>query len=504
MKHLFNKLLPFIASAVLALSLAFSDLTFAAGNIFYVTPVSSEVTVGGTLNVTVAGYVEGSSNSSVVGSLTFPSNLLSVANISTNGSSFPGIAPYQQGGEIKFSGGQGKPNGQLLIFTVAFTVVNSGSATIGFSPDSKINGSPATLKTGTYTLKHPPTPTPTPTPQPTPTPTPTPTPQPTPTPTPTPEPTPTSPDTDTTAPDASGLIQDVTVQTSYTSVKVSWKLSDSTATSAILHGSSSDKVTTSAPVSKEGNGVYTSTITGLTPGVRYYLAINATKANSETGSYSRTIITQGYPVKLTITQAGKPASAAKITIGQQTYAATNDGTISLALAAGSYNGTITTTDGATKSASFTITSQPIPGDNSAPKSQAFGFDVPIGTAAPEGGSFSFIMFLGVLVGGIAIVAVAFLVFVTIRRRRFETFDPQSKGQTTAIVIEDGYNWEAHQNDTPVSSNPLPTPLSQPHNSVYMNDEEPVDMFDQPTQKPSSSNDTTPHQASSHINSPQLH
>ena len=449
----------------------------AAGEQLLIDPNTSTLTTGGTLTVTVRGYAN-TTGLQAAGRVVYSGNLVVMNTDPSVGSgSFNGVPSITQGnGGVDFSTGSSKKTGILTIFTITFRAQSAGQATVGFTDGSTLGGDTTIRKNGAFTINAPPTPTPTPTPAPTPAP---PTPTPTPTPAPTdPEPTtPTEqPPEDDTTPDTSGLIKDVTTQTTYTTIKINWELNDTNGTSKLLYGTNSDDITKSAPVTKQGVSGFSSTIGELTPGVRYYLIINGTRADGSTGTYSRTVITQGYPVKLSIMQAGAPAAAAKITIGQQTYAATNDGTVSLSLAAGSYNGVITATDGASQTVSFSVVAQAIPAEGTTLKSQNFSFAIPKGEGQNSSGAgLSPLLFLGILVGALAITAVGFLAFVTIRRRRYESFGDTSANAQTAIVIEDGYNWESHP-APPSVSRPQASP-TQNHNSVYIEDEEPVDMFD---------------------------
>ena len=47
---------------------------------------------------------------------------------------------------------------------------------------------------------------------------------------------------------------------------------------------------------------------------------------------------------------------------------------------------------------------------------------------------------------------------------------------TTVVIDDGYNWR-QEADTPPTPMPPQAPPTPPNSSVFLDDEEPTDMFD---------------------------
>ncbi|RYX79537.1 hypothetical protein EON76_02360 [bacterium] len=492
MKTIYNmhhRIVSILCIIILLFPLVAIRTTYAAGNTLYVTPNSSQITTGGTFSVNVRGYVETSSGGTgnVSGALTYPQNLLTVLDTSTSGSNYNNPTISRNTGAIGFSGSQSPgPSGQVQIFSVTFRATSAGTATLGFGSSSTINQSATNRNTATYTISNPaPTPTPTPVPTPTPTPTPTPVPTPTPTPTPTPVPTPTESETSTpedavTTVDPTGLINSVTIEPSYTTAKISWKIKASSGSTELLYGTSSDEMTTKAETSKDESGIYTSVIKDISPGTRYYFAINGTGDDKKTSSYSAVVVTRGYPVRLIITEGGEPSSSAKIKIGQQSYATSKDGVVNLSLSEGKYTGTITTTS--SQSVNFDVKKKDIPANGDAPELQSYTFDLPATAALVPGTSFSWLGFIGVLAGGVAVVVIGFLVFFAIRRRRFESINSFANSQT--VVIEDGYNWREHVQDSNTSSTesresstldyfpiaPPPTPPIPPQSQLYAQDQ----------------------------------
>jgi hypothetical protein len=486
MKHNYYRTFAVMCAVVISIaSFTTSHRVFAAGNKLFITPTSSQLTVGGTVNVNVKGYVESSTAvGSVSGVVTYPSAQLRVIGTSTTGSAYNNPNISVGGSTINFSGTKSPgPTGQVQVFTITFQAVGAGSATVGFSGESNLNQVATDKAVGSFTISNPaptPTPTPTPTPSPTPTPTPTPTPSPTPTPTPTTEtPTATADEEDVTTPDVTGLISSVNRAGEYKNMTLSWQLT-SPGTAELYYGTASDKVTTKIDVTKGDGETFSAKINDLTPGTRYFFNISAKGEGNKMATYSGTFSTLGYPVTLKITQAGSPAVNAKIQLGQQQYATSKDGTSTLALAANQYNAVISVGD-QTKSVSFTVDSKEIP-TNGSPETQEFSFDVPLAATTEEGGGFSLFAFIGVMVAGVALVIGGFLVFVTIKRRRYETDAGYSnQTPTTSVIIDDGYDWRHDESPSTMTQQPDITPVNAPtvhSNSVYLEEEEPLDMFEQ--------------------------
>ena len=509
-----------VVAAIIVLSFAYSPISRAAGNILYVTPSSTQVNINGSFNISIRGYVESSgSNGTVSGTLTYPKNLLRVTGTPTSGSAYgnPTVTQNAGNGTISFSGSQSPgPSGQVQIFSVSFQAIAAGSATVGFTGDSNINSASTTRNTGTYTITDPnPPPATCPAGQ-TGTPPNCKTPAPATCPsgqvgtppnctTPAAEPTPSTPapansdqptTDDVTAEDSTGLINTVNIVSQYTSSSISWKINAANGTTELLHGKSSDATTTKAEATKASDGTYTATINNLQPGTRHYFTINGTSDSKKPGAYSGVLTTRGYPVKLTITQNGTPSGKAKVKIGQQSYSTSTEGTITLSLAQGNYSGTATT-DSTAKDISFSVAEKSIPSDGSAPELQSWTFDLPT-NGQVAGSQFSVLAFVGVLLVGGVILVLGFVIFLAIRRRRFES--ENYSNPAGSVVIEDGYDWRSspppgtpsspYEPLSAPSPQQIPLPSAQPspgqlpplpplphNNSVYINEEEPLDMFD---------------------------
>jgi hypothetical protein len=183
---------------------------FAAGSAtLYLTPASGSYSVGSSVNVQVWANTGTDPSNAVEADLSYSQAQLQFVSIDGTGSAF-GIAAAGSGGSGSVTiargvtGGQPPVTGAVLVATVKFNVIASGSASITFKNSSAIvrsTDSTNILNTtvgATYTIAAAATPTPTPVATPTPTPapgtthTPTPTPKPGTTPTPTSTPSPTA------------------------------------------------------------------------------------------------------------------------------------------------------------------------------------------------------------------------------------------------------------------------------------------------------------------------
>ena len=494
MIHLLQRIFIAISIVTIALSAVFSTPVFAASNKLFLTPTSSQLTVGGTISVNVKGYIEASSNiGSVTGTLNYPSALLRVIDTPPGNSAYNSPSISVGANSITFSGTKNPgPVGQVHIFSVTFQAVGAGTARVDFGGNSKLNQVATDLSGAQFSIANPPRPNPPPTPAPTPTPTPAPTPTPTPSPSPSPTPAPNPDevqppvdDEDVTTPDMTGLIKNVNRTGYYNKALVSWGLTEANAAAEFVYGESSDNMSIKGAVIKSPDGNLSVSLPNLAPGMRYFFRITAIGAGDKTATYSGTVSTLGYPIGITITQGGQPVVNAKIQIGQQQYATSKDGTSTLMLAAGTYTTTISYGN-ASKQETIKVEKKAIPENNDPPEKQLYKFELPAaGDEASGGGGMSIFVFIGVMVAGLALITGAFLVFVAIKRRRMESGYGSSYSATTSVIIDDGYNWEK-ENTSPTPPAPtLPTPPlgAMPpvepyrHTSVHLDEEEPKDMFE---------------------------
>lgn len=495
----------------LMVSLIPSKLVFAADpNQLFISPASSQMNIGTTFTVNIKSYVASGQSTSklcggvtyqtannVCGSVTYPAGQLKiVANgISTNGTAYESPSISQGNGTIGFSSGVRTQTGSNIaqVFAVTFQAIGAGNATVGFGNGSQVNGATTLFKSGVYTITNP-TPVQSSAPPKASSPAkPSPSPVTVVTTTPSPQ-----PDTATeiepqSSPDPTGVIDEVSVDPFYSTSTVSWRVNAPNPTATVTYGTKSTQLDKNATISKKQDGTFTATLTGLTPGVRYYFAIAASGDGGKAGNYSGTIITRGFPILLTITENNIAAKNAQVKIGSSfNRTASADGKVAAGLASGSYSGTITT-DTASLTINLTVETKTLPADGKAPPSQTFSYNL---TSSPleqgPGSGFTILSFIGALLGGTVILGFGFFGFLIYRRRKFENFS--TVGTTSTVVVDDGYTWHEQNNGTgaavptPTSedtteSQPLPTYSAPQNNSVHLSESEPLDMFEQAAKFP---------------------
>ncbi len=426
------------------------------------------------------------SSGNVSGTVTYPTNLLRVTGISTGGSAYGAPSITQGAGTVSFSGSRSPaPSGFAQVFSITFQAIGAGTAAVNFSGDSRVNSTTTSYASGEFTITNPnPPPTTSSTPKPSPSTKPSVTPVPIISTTPTPSPEPTG-DNPQPTPDPSGVVDSVTVNPSYTTATINWKVNATNPKSTMGYGTKSTSLDKQAAIGTGADGGFKSTITGLTPGNRYYFSITGTGDGGKSGTYSGTIITNGFPVTMTITENNQPASGAQVRIGSISKSTGSNGKLSIGLAAGSYRGTITTGT-ASLTIDLSVEAKTIPEDGSAPATQNFTYNL---TSSPldggPGSSTSVLAFVGILLAGTVVIGLGFAGFIVYRRRKFENGSPSISTPSSTVIIDDGYDWRQETSDTTIQAQPT-TPLPPPpqvetprhNNSVYIDEEEPLDMFEQ--------------------------
>lgn len=473
----------------LVVALLPSGIVYANSNRLFITPNSSQMNTNTTFIVNVRSYSDSDQASGrTQGAVTFPSQLLQVTGTSTNGSAYGSPSISQGAGVINFSGVRNPAqSGVAHIFSITFKTTSAGIATVGFTDSSKVNNSTTTYTNGVFTITSPTPPAPSPSAPPRPSTFPSPvTPIPsvsTPTPTPSPSPTPEVEAAQT--PDPTGVVDNVVVQPSYTSVTVTWKVNASNPTSTFSYGTKSSSLENKAEVERKSDGSFSATIKNIKPGSRHYYSIAGAGDANKSGTYSGTVTANGFPVLLTITENNLPAERAQIKINNRTYTTSTDGKLSIGLAAGSYAGTIVT-DTSSLTVTVVVADKAIPSDGSAPERQSFTYNLTSSALAQGPGStVSILSFIGILGIGTVIIGFAFVAFIAHRRRKLEQDGVQvytNKSPASSVIIEDGYSWHEPTAQTGESAEPTENTVarndSTHSNSVHMTDEEPLDMFEQ--------------------------
>lgn len=483
-----DKLLAIILVLCMVSSLIPVNAVSAASNQLVITPADVQTTVGAAAQTySVKAYIDTSPTSqTATGTLTFPSNLLQASGATIGGGWSGSPTINQSQGTVSFSlTRNSSTTGFSTIFTLSFRPTGAGTAVAGFSGDSRVNNTTTAYKSAVIRITNPnPAPSQPPASQPPASVKPSVTPVPIISATPTPSVAPSEAEPQPT-PDPMGVVDNVLVEPQYTTTTIKWKVNATNPSSTLKYGTQPSIFDKDAAVSRADDGSYVATIGGLEPGKRYYFTVSGSGDGERSGTYTGTILTNGYPVTLTVTENNTPAKGAQIKIGTRTYATSSNGKASFGLAAGTYKATISTST-SSKSVDLVIVQKNLPENNAAPESQSFSYNL---TSSPlesgPGSSTTILTFLGVLVGGTVVLAFGFLGFMAYRRRKFES-GSSSAATSTTVIIDDGYSW--HPDQTPPSTPTAPPVGTLPaheaprhNNSVYIDEEEPLDMFERDNQ-----------------------
>ena len=525
-RFLTQRFLPIVLSLSLLIGLVPVELVSAAGiNKLYVTPDNSQMSVGTSFVVNIRSYST-SSTGSVKGTLLYTAGSLKVTSISIADSAYGTPTITQGNGTIGFSGTRTPASGTAQIFAVSFLATAANNqATVGFSGDSKLNNTTTTYGEGKFVITNPPAPSPSPSSSSSPSTKPSTKPSTggsggsssnggtkpsftTPVPIVT---TPTEPventTTENTEPlatvDPTGVVESVSAIPSYTSATISWKVTAPNPTSSLSYGSSAQSLDQQASVQNKGGGNFSTSISNLNPGQKYYFSITGNGSGVSPGTYTSSVQATGFPVVINVTENKVIAKGAQVQIGATNYVTRADGKVTIGLAAGSYSGKITT-ETATLNINLTVSKKDIPTDGSQPDSQSFSFDLASSILDNgPGTTTSVFTFIGVLIGGTVIIVLGFLVFINYRRRKFDSGDDGIRYGSSAgpgVIIQDGYNWQQNTSAQAAEDQPpLPPPMpnipnvatpSRQGNSTYITEEEPLDMFEQDRLAHQNTNATT--------------
>lgn len=427
----------------LVLSLVPTHSAFAINNKLFFVDVPTQVDEESQFTIRIRAYANNYlQDGTAKGAVTYsPSNLLKVVKTSKSNSGYNSVSVSEGSGRVNFDAEHPNQGFSHEVFSLTFKAVKGGRVTIGFTGNgaSRVNNALTDLDAVSVQIKGKAKPPSNPTPS---APTNIPLPPPTSS---SSTPKPASP-SETTAPqstpDPTGLIDSVAVEPLYESSTVTWNVNASKASATLRYGVNSTTMNQQAKVTKKKDGSFSADIEGLVPGMRYYFTISGKGAGGKAGTYSGTIFTNGYPVTITVTENNIPVKNAVIQIGSITRSTNAEGKLSIGLAADNYNGTITT-DTATMSFELTVEKKPIPANGSAPASQRYNYNLTSSVLENGPGSGpSILAFIGVLLGGTAVLGIGFIAFMAYRRRRFENeFSPQSNNPT--VIIDDGYDWQRH-------------------------------------------------------------
>lgn len=468
------------------LSIIPSHVSLAATNQLIITTDSTyQMTTGTTFSVSVKAFIgSDAAPQTAIGSVKYPSNKLKYVSSTSNGSGFGNPLISASSGNVGFNASRSSTSkGVVKVFDISFQAIGAGTAIVEFTGDSRVNNTTTTYKSAVFSVTNPTTnPTP-PAPKPTVSTKPSVAPVPISPVSPSPSPS-IAPDIPVPTPDPNGVVVNVDVDPDYTSGVITWKVDATNPKSSLSYGAKSSDLSQRASVAKISTDTYRATITNLQPGERYYFTIAGSGDGDRGGTYSSTLTTNGYPVTISVTENNIIANGAQIRVDNITRVTGADGKATIGLATGEYTGKITT-DTATKDIQFTVAKKAIPTDGSSLAAQTFSFDLTSSPLSQESGSgMAIITFIGVLIGGTALIGIGFIGFMAYRRRSFEnSTSGGGSTQGTTVIIDDGYDWH-QQVQQPSPGSYLPPanslnslPPKSHNNSVYIDDEEPIDIFD---------------------------
>ncbi len=420
-------------------SLVPTTLFAANSNTMQITPTPRSATTGDVFTVSVDGHVTDSFIFAVgvgvheaYGTVTFPSNLLSVVSYSAAGTTFGASKSITPGnGNVTFNLSSG-PNSaatyqDVHLFTITFKAIAAGTANVGFGSANYGNGSGAGVITptttgGKYTIASPPAPvTPTTPTQPTtpskPATTPKATPK-APTPVATPVQTPTPEETPAPVIDSDGglKIENVKATATRQANSIAWTLNNTDATPTLTLGTSKGNQK-DIDVAKQADGSYLANLSGLKLGTLYYFTIKASTADNLQGAtYSGTFTTRGYPVQLTVKQNNLLLPGASVKIDGRSFVANKNSIITTELGDGDYTASITPPDSTTpQNATFTVAKKTIPSTGS-PELQSFVLNITTVGGSSDASSAFLVPIIGGVVGFIATIG-GVVGFIMYRRRQ---------------------------------------------------------------------------------------
>lgn len=465
------------------LSLLPSQLALAASDQLIATSDSTyQMTKGTTFTVEIKAFISSSAAPQTAnGNVKYSTGQLKVVSAQANGSGFgsPSITPGS--GVVNFQASRSSSSkGVVKVFDITFQAIGAGTAIVEFTGDSRVNGATTTYKSSVFSITNPvPSSSPSVAPKPSVSVRPSVAPVPITSTTPTPS---ASPDPETTVPtpDPTGIVTSVNVDPNYTSVVITWKVTADNPKSTMAYGSRSSNLDQRAVVTQAQDGSFSASIANLQPGERYYFTITGSGNDNKTGTYSSAITTNGYPVTIVVSENKISAQGAQVKINNVTRTTGTDGKVTIGLAAGEYTGKITTST-ASLDVKLIVVKKTIPTDGSAPPAQPFPFELTSSPLEQGPGSGSAILtFVGVLIAGTALISVGFIGFIAYRRRKFESGSGGS-GPSTTVIIDDGYTWQKQdqmqQPQPPVKHTTTTDSQRHYNSSVYIDDEEPVDIFE---------------------------
>ena len=165
------------------------------------------------------------------------------------------------------------------------------------------------------------------------------------------------------------------------------------------------------------NGFFQANIPGLEPGKQYVFKVSSVSIDdaTKTDMYSGKFTTKGYPVLVTVTENKKPATNAKVTIGDFSYRSDKKGRIEMEFPAGSYEAVIATEHG-TKTVKLAVAPMAISPDGVSPTVQTFSAN--INAPASETHSSASATVIGAVIGLLCLIVLIPIVVLVYGRDRY--------------------------------------------------------------------------------------
>lgn len=241
----------------------------------------------------------------------------------------------------------------------------------------------------------------------------------------------------------------------YDSVSVHWQ-SNQPAASTFYYGTSADTLDKRVDVSEEESTSFSSSLTQLKPGQKYYYAITSVSQNDATksDSHKSSFTTKGYPVKIAALYNEEPLTEASLSLKNYSGSAITDekGATILELKEGTYDAVIKK-EGVTIEETIAVKALDFP-TGTVPDTQNFTIKSTGSALNGSGSSLAIILTIGLLLAATGIVVAV----IVIRKKRAQT----AAQSYQSVVIDD---WKPPTNTTYVNPGTgafnIPPPPSYP-------------------------------------------
>lgn len=233
--------------------------------------------------------------------------------------------------------------------------------------------------------------------------------------------------------DAKVNLQDFRTTTKFTTIDITWG-TNHPADTTLVYGSNPNELQHTAKVEKSGDKQFKTTLKDLLPGEKYYYRIDGKRSGKdETFTQSGSLVTQGYPVEITLMRDGQPLTDATVTFKDTAGSFTSDteGRLYFQVKDGTYPLTIEK-DGYTSEKEITVKKAEISGDGKvATQKMTLELEPAPATNNTAAAAGRIIAIVGAAVLGLAALVGLFLF---IRKKRNE----KAAEMGNMVVIEDSW------------------------------------------------------------------